>query len=380
MNSNKKQLAVIGAGIAGLSFAHCLGGDDYDITLFEKKPLLDEIGAAISVFPNALRVLEHVGLLPAILDNSGPMPELILKTDKGRILARAIPEAPYPVVCMHRATLQQVLSHQVPARIVCDHSLSRIEALPGGQTALHFSHGDTQVFDAVIGADGIRSKVREYVLDDGLPIYRGYNVWRGILDTPSEAGYGSETYGTGRRVGIVPIRKGTLGWWATANEPFQQDDEPEGTRQKLLRLFGDWHDPIPELMLHTPHIIKNSLSDRIPRRGWSKGLVTLLGDAAHPTTPNLGQGGCMAMEGAYLLAAAIRQYGLSEAAFARYEALQFPRAQQIVSESLRLGRIGQLSQPWLVALRNTAFSLTPSAVTVKLMSKHFNYDVTRLRV
>ena len=88
----------------------------------------------------------------------------------------------------------------------------------------------------------------------------------------------------------------------------------------------------------------------------------------------------MAMEGAYLLAAAIRQYGLSEAAFARYEALQFPRAQQIVSESLRLGRIGQLSQPWLVALRNTAFSLTPSAVTVKLMSKHFNYDVTRLRV
>lgn len=159
-----------------------------------------------------------------------------------------------------------------------------------------------------------------------------------------------------------------------------QSDEPEGSKNKLLRLFGDWHDPIPELMANTEHIIKNALADREHVRGWSKGQATLLGDAAHPTTPNLGQGGCMAMEGAYTLAKAIERYGLGPQAFQRYEDLHFPRAKRIVLESRRLGVIGQLSQPLLIALRNLAFRCTPSSLAMKLMSKYFEYRVTKLEV
>ena len=131
-----------------------------------------------------------------------------------------------------------------------------------------------------------------------------------------------------------PVKAGQFGWWATLNESFMQTDEPEGTRQKLLAHFGDWHYPIPELIQHTELILKNSLTDRVPVRGWYKGKVVVLGDAAHPSTPNLGQGGCMAIEGAYILARCIDTYGLTPQAFARYEDLHFPRASRIVKDSL----------------------------------------------
>ena len=156
------------------------------------------------------------------------------------------------------------------------------------------------MFDAVVGADGIHSVVRKHIINDGEPIFRGYNIWRGIVEINFDIGYGSETFGKGKRVGIVPIKDGVYGWWATCNEKFMQDDKPETPKEKLNRLFGDWHYPIAELINNTDHILKNSIIDRKPQKGWTNGNTTLLGDAAHPTTPNLGQGGCMAIEGAYI--------------------------------------------------------------------------------
>jgi 2-polyprenyl-6-methoxyphenol hydroxylase-like FAD-dependent oxidoreductase len=122
------------------------------------------------------------------------------------------------------------------------------------------------------------------------------------------------------------------------------------------------------------------LADRIPTRGWHKNNAVLIGDAAHPTTPNLGQGGCTAIEGAYLLAKCIEKYGISQDAYKRYEELHFDRAQEINQESLRLGKIGQFSNPFLIAIRNIIFLLTPSAFSVKLLSKYFNRRVTKIEV
>ena len=90
-----------------------------------------------------------------------------------------------------------------------------------------------------------------------------------------------------------------------------QDNSPQAPKEKLLRFFGKWHDPIPDHIEKTDVILKNSLVDRAPTKGWIKGNATLIGDAAHPTTPNLGQGGCIAIEGAYILAKAIEKYGLT---------------------------------------------------------------------
>lgn len=376
----RKQIAIIGGGIAGLTFARCLSNGHFDIHVFEKKDAFGEIGAAISVFPNALCVMEELGLLQEILNCSGHIKKIFLKTSRGTILSKSEPKGEYPVICIHRADLHKILLHNVEAQLYTNYALKTILHRDNGQVQLNFENGETKIFDAVIGADGIHSVVRQHIINDGKPVFRGYNIWRGVVKTDFDIGYGSETFGKGQRVGIVPIKDGIYGWWATCNEGFMQDDSPENTKDKLKRLFGNWHYPIPELIENTDNILKNSLIDRIPKKGWTMGNATLIGDAAHPTTPNLGQGGCMAMEGAYILSKSIQKYGLTKKAFDRYEDLQFLRSKTIVSESLKLGKMGQLTNPVLIALRNFAFRAMPSSVAMKMVDKFFSYRVTKLDI
>ncbi len=378
--SEKKKIAIIGGGIAGLTFARCLTSKDYEIHIFEKKESFDEIGAAISVFPNALCVMESLGLLESILQSSGQFKSVYLKTDKGTILSKTEPKSEYPVVCIHRADLHRILLKDIEADLYTNHALSTLTHLDNGQIRLEFENGENSIFDAVIGADGIHSVVRKHIINDGPPIFRGYNVWRGVVKTNFDIGYASETFGNGKRVGIVPIKDGVYGWWATCNEAFMQDDSPENTKDKLNRLFKNWHYPVLDLINGTEVILKNSLMDRKPYKGWSLGNATLLGDAAHPTTPNLGQGGCMAIEGAYILARSIQKNGLTQKAFDRYEALQYPRSETIVKESLKLGKMGQLTNPILIALRNFAFKVMPSSVAMKMIDKYFSYRVTKIEI
>lgn len=375
----KRKIAIIGGGIAGLTFARCIS-DDYETHIFEKKQEFGEVGAAISVFPNALCVMDEIGLLYSILNTSGKFENVYLKTDKGNILSKSTPKSDYPVVCIHRANLHKILLTDINAHLHIDSGVKKLTNLNNGQVEIIFANGKSSVFDAVIGADGIHSIVRKNIINDGDPVFRGYNIWRGVVKTNFDIGYASETYGKGKRVGIVPIKDGVYGWWATYNEGFLKDDEPEGTKQKLKRLFGNWHYPIPELIENTENILKNSLSDRIPHKGWTKGNITLIGDAAHPTTPNLGQGGCMAIEGAYLLAKCINKYGLSSKAYEIYEKYQFPRSKEIISESLKLGKMGQITNPILITLRNFFFKIIPSSVAMKMIDKYFSYRVTELKI
>ena len=378
--TEKKKIAIIGGGIAGLTFARTIKSKEYEIHIFEKKEQFGEIGAAISVFPNALCVMDELGLLNTILESSGQFKTIYLKTDKGTILSKSEPKSDYPVICIHRADLHSILLNNIDAKLYNNYGLKDLTQLDNGQLSLTFENDKVKVFDAVIGADGIHSAVRKHIINDGEPIFRGYNIWRGVVKTNFDIGSASETFGKGQRVGIVPIKDGVYGWWATCNEAYMQDDKPETTKEKLNRLFGDWHYPIADLINNTEHILKNSLIDRKPQKGWTKGNVTLIGDAAHPTTPNLGQGGCTAIEGAYLLAKCIDKYGLTEKAYNRYEELHFDRAKQINQESLRLGKIGQLSNPLAIFLRNLLFYITPSRISVKLLSKYFNRRVTKLKI
>jgi 2-polyprenyl-6-methoxyphenol hydroxylase-like FAD-dependent oxidoreductase len=376
----KQKIAIIGGGIAGLTFSIALNNEKFECHIFEKKDNFGEVGAAISVFPNALSVMKELGLMNELLQTAGELKKIILKTAKGKIMSITEPKGELPIICIHRAELHKVLLNNSKAILYENYGLSSIEELPSKKMKLNFENGESKEFDVVVGADGIHSAVRQYVINDGAPVFRGYNIWRGVIKTDFAIGHGSETMGKSQRVGIVPIKDGVYGWWATCNEEFMQDDEPEGTREKLMRLFKDWHHPIPMFMEKTELIIKNSLSDRIPTKGWSKNNAVLIGDAAHPTTPNLGQGGCTAIEGAYLLAKCMEKYGIGTDAYKRYEELHFDRAKEINQESLRLGKIGQISNPLLIAIRNIIFFLTPSSVSVKLLSKYFERRVTKMEI
>lgn len=123
-------------------------------------------------------------------------------------------------------------------------------------------------------------------------------------------------------------------------------------------------------------ILKNPLGERIPTRGWSHGPVVRMGDTAHPTTPNLGQGACMAIEGAYVLAQSLQKHDRLSDAFARYEDLHYRRSAHVVRQSLRMGKMGQLENPVGIAMRNAFIGLTPDKVSMRMLERYVGYDVT----
>jgi 2-polyprenyl-6-methoxyphenol hydroxylase-like FAD-dependent oxidoreductase len=211
--------------------------------------------------------------------------------------------------------------------------------------------------DLLIGADGLHSVVRRHVLGDGLPRYAGETIFRGIadflLDRPEIS---RELFGAGRRAAYYELGQGRVYWWATA--PLAAGtDVPQGRRRAYLEeAFAGWACDIPAIIAHTPEdrILQNDIFDRTPARRWHRGRAVLLGDAAHPTTPNLGQGACMAIEDAVVLARAIAEAPDSAAAFTTFHRRRSRRTAQIVRMSRWWGRVGLWKHPALIALRDGA--------------------------
>jgi 2-polyprenyl-6-methoxyphenol hydroxylase-like FAD-dependent oxidoreductase len=167
-------------------------------------------------------------------------------------------------------------------------------------------------------------------------------------------GHISETWGAGRRFGIMPIGQGRICWYATYNCPVSQPDTPAGRQAEVRALFRGWHDPIPALIEATASadILRTDARDRQPLRTWGQGGVTLLGDAAHPITPNVGQGACMAIEDAACLAKLLSGAADVAGAFRIYEKKRGSRTAFIARQARRIGMIGQWENPWVVRGRN----------------------------
>jgi 2-polyprenyl-6-methoxyphenol hydroxylase-like FAD-dependent oxidoreductase len=210
---------------------------------------------------------------------------------------------------------------------------------------------------ALIGADGIRSLVRRHLFGDKALRYRGYVGWRGIapLVPPSYANGGlTEAWGRGGRFGIAPVDASRTYWYASAN---CNEDWTESTSERKLNLlerFGRWHAPITDLITATPNeqILVSRIYDAPALRGWWKGNVALLGDAAHAMTPNLGQGACLAIEDAWTLGSAIGRTHAPNLAFAEYERARIDRAYSIRRQSRAMGWVVQAEKPVAVAIRN----------------------------
>jgi 2-polyprenyl-6-methoxyphenol hydroxylase-like FAD-dependent oxidoreductase len=171
----------------------------------------------------------------------------------------------------------------------------------------------------------------------------------------------TETWGAGKRFGLVPLGKNRFYWYATNNQPESEILPPIARKAQLSKFFDDWHAPIPQIIEATPaeNILHNDCYDRTPERGWSSGRVCLIGDAAHPTTPNMGQGGCIALEDAVVLTRCLQSADAPESAFEDFERLRFTRTQFINKRSLLLGRVGQWQNKFAVALRNILTKHTP---------------------
>ncbi|MEM1055763.1 MAG: FAD-dependent monooxygenase [Bacteroidota bacterium] len=367
---------IVGGGIGGLATAIALRQRGIEATVVERAPAFAEVGAGISLWPNATRVLRDLGALGLLLERAGRINALHIPDASGRVLLRSpIPQPDAPALCAYRPDLIEALYAQLPEGTVrFGTTVASVHTDESG-ARLTFEDGSTAEADVVIGADGIHSAVRTFVTGrDEPPVYRGYPVWRGIAPLPESfvPGAISESWENGQRFGLLDVGGDRAYWYATANRPASEPSRDP--KADVLRLFADWHDPIPEVVQATPEgaVMRSGTYDRPPLRGWSRGRAVLMGDAAHPTTPNLGQGGCMALEDAPALARCLADAASLPEAFRQFERARYRRTSRVTRESLWTGRLGQASGR-LGSLRNALMARTPGAFYSRRQQWLFEY-------
>jgi 2-polyprenyl-6-methoxyphenol hydroxylase-like FAD-dependent oxidoreductase len=363
-------ILIAGAGIGGLTAAIALRRAGFDAQVYERAAEIREVGAGITLQANAILALRTIGLGEVVTAAGRVATRASLQTAAGKVLSKidllgVEREMGAPAVAIHRATLQELLVSALGRELL--HLNCQVVGYEARQdeVTVRLSDGRRAEGALLIGADGIRSAVRAQLVGDGEPLYAGYVAWRGVAEPERAPEEVSESWGRGRRFGVVPIENGRVYWFATLNAPAGGRDEPGTVRGKLEALFAGWHSPIAEMLAATPEkaILRNDMLYRLPVERWGEGRVTLLGDAAHPMTPNLGQGACQAIEDAVALADCLRQNPDPITSLRRYEALRIPRANSFVRASLRLGRIAQSENAVVCRLRNAVMSLVPSSVS-----------------
>jgi 2-polyprenyl-6-methoxyphenol hydroxylase-like FAD-dependent oxidoreductase len=375
---------VVGAGIGGLAAAIGLQRVGVDVTVFERYERPTVGGSGLSLFGNGLAAMQVLGLsaparqIGAVPGAFGVDTPAGQRRPDGRWLARVPAAAKKTVAVVHRADLHRILIDALaPGTVRTGQPVDGVSA--DGRSVL-LSGGNTETFDVVVAADGIRSRVRREWPDDPGVRYAGYRAWRGVTGRAVEVSTGSgETIGRGLRFGIAPLVDGRVYWFAVVSQPI--DEPAEDGPQPVLERFAGWHRPIEELINATPpediHALPiEELAGRLP--SFRRGRCVLLGDAAHAMTPNLGQGGNQAMEDAATLAALLAgaadagaadagaedEAGI-DAALAEYDRLRRPRTQRIAHGAGLLGRVLQARGPIVSRLRDTALRLTPAGVTAR---------------
>ncbi len=351
----------------------------HNITVYERASAQNEAGAGMMLWANAMRVFLELELVEKIKPFGGEMNNFLVHTSNGKVLMNiATGDFEVPSVCLRRADLLSVLVNEVPQKhINLNHTLKNITQIKD-KVVVNFENGVCKEHDAVIGADGIHSIVRKQIFDDCKPVYRGYMVWRGIatyFGNDVADGVSSETWGIGQRFGILNTGKGRFTWYATANTSRDHIDSPNGRKAELLELFADWHNPITTLISSTNDdaIMKNSASDLPQLKRWVNGRIALLGDAAHPITPNLGQGGGMAIEDALVLAKSLRQENSIENALKLYEKKRITRTKHIQQRSRLMGKIGQWQNPLIVSGREIVTNLLPAKIFEFNLRRVYSY-------
>ncbi len=368
MEKHALHVSIIGGGIGGLAAASALQRRGIEVTLFERNPELREIGAGLTLWANGVQVLRQLGLADALTAVSARLTHFECWSWRGKRLGSMRldtieRQVGAPSLGIHRADLLRLLAGTVDRGSIHLHANCVGFRSEQGTIISHFDDGQQQQTGLLVGADGLYSVIRKQLLGKQPPRYSGYTCWRGVAlfeEQHVSPGISSETWGRGRRFGMLPIGNGRVFWYATLNCPAGEQDRAGERKVRLSRLFQGWREPIEHLIEATDEeaILRNDLFDRRPVRHWGSGRVTLLGDAAHPPTPNLGQGACQALEDALVLAGCLADQREPVAALRAYEARRMKRSAAIIEQSALFGKIGQWEQPLLCSLRD---GLTPLA-------------------
>ena len=379
------KIVIVGGGIGGMALAAALRRVGFSALVLEQAPALGEVGSGLGVLPSAVRALRSIGVADTLFSEAAPLQTMRIANHHGDDLvsldlASLFQEVGAVGYVMRRTALHDALAACVdPASVRPGAKVRAVEQ--GAHGADVWVDGDDSPLraDLIVGADGLRSVVRANVLGNNQPRYAGETIFRAISDLTT-APVSRETFGPGRRFGYYDIGKGQTYYWATSPQPQGMVVAPQERQTRLRRCFAGWPFAVAELIEHTPadRILQNDIFDRPAASRWHQGRLVLLGDAAHPTTPNMGQGACMAIEDAVVLARVLVEHRDLEKALCAYEKERVSRARLITVTSRVWGHVGLWSAAPLVRLRDGFFRITPDRVFRRTLLQQYSYDPGQL--
>ena len=352
-----RRIVILGGGIGGLGAAVALSQRGVDVQVYERSSKLEEVGAGLQVGPNAVKVLYALGLKEALHRNAfEPTNMVSIKWDdaslRHRVPLKAIASKEYgaPYMTAHRAHIQAMLHDALPDGVITLNA-SCIGAETRGKVAVaRFADGREVEGDVVVGADGIRSAIRAQHFGADRPRFTEMMCWRCMVPiehVPTKFGpNGSVELARGEYFGWLgpnghvicyPIGKGdmlNLFCGHVTDQWVEESWSVPSTQDELLAAYAGWNEALLGIFRHVEHVFKWGIHDRDPVPEWTRGRVTLLGDAAHPTMPTLAQGGNMAIEDGYVLARNLDRYDDDvEAGLKAYVAERQPRTARVTLQS-----------------------------------------------
>lgn len=368
------KVAIIGAGIGGLTLAIALKKAKIPFVVYEATAEIKPVGAGIAIANNAMQVYRHLGISDQ-LNEKGTRISTVLLTDLAlRVLDQtslSFFEQKYQLanIAIRRSALHQVLLEAVGREHIQLNKRLQEGYKENGQYTLCFTDQTTATHEYVMGVDGLRSQVRQ--------LFFGYHplrdakqvCWRGVLSFQLPEKYKNvaiESWGKGKRFGFVELEDQQVYWYFLVDEDLYKSNTTVETYITGCPLWiQDMIGQTPKEVIHCDKIY-----DVNPFSIWYKDKVCLLGDAAHATTPNLGQGACQAIEDVYVISKLLEIYPLEEA-LQQFPAIRQAKAHAIVRDSWRLGQVAQWRNPVGVYLRNLSFRLLPATMKKQQIKKMF---------
>jgi 2-polyprenyl-6-methoxyphenol hydroxylase-like FAD-dependent oxidoreductase len=358
---------VIGAGIGGLAAAAGLCVAGWDVTACERAASLEPVGAGLALAPNGLRALDAIGAGDSLRALAVPQ-ELGIRRSDGRWLIRSTTGRMIadrfgdPIILLPRAAVVDALAARVPGGVLClGTEVTSVETGEKAAARVATTAGELDA-DLVVAADGIGSATR-MSLFPGHPglRYAGFTTWRLLTGPVTGQVVMAESWGRGTVFGVMPLSDGRVYCYAAA--PAAPGARAGDELAELARLFGTWHEPIPQLLAtaRPQDVLRHDVAElAAPLPSFHRGRTALLGDAAHPMTPNLGQGACQALEDAAVISrlAAGTEPDAVTGMLARYTAARLPRTTDVVRWSRRAATMTTWASPPAVAFRNTVTRLT----------------------
>ncbi|MEP7029819.1 MAG: FAD-dependent monooxygenase [Pseudolabrys sp.] len=366
MAKKKLNVAVVGAGMGGLAVAATLRRAGIDVQVYEQAARFARIGAGIQMMPNSMKVLRGIGVEDRLRQIAFPPVSHLNRDGASGALMRELPmpESLYgaPYFCMHRADLHDALASVVPSEII--HLGKKLVGLDhsGGQVTLRFADGSAASADAVVGADGAHSTVRDLIVGPDAPVHKGRIAYRAVFPAKLMGGFDigpsrTKWWGTDRHIVIYYTNKQKSEVYFVTSVPeaaewmTQESWSAKGDVKELRAAYEGFHQDVRNVLGACPDCHKWAILEREPLATWSDGRVVLLGDAAHPMTPYMAQGAATSIEDAAILARCLEAVEGDdiEGAFKRYEAHRKPRTSvvQAISSANTWMQGGDGDTSWL---------------------------------